>query len=105
MSFDITAALADLKEQLPDDVVVTDPDVTIAYSRDMAMLAPSEQPAARRPQPGPLEQRAGDRPGTGEDRDVHAVAHVNPPTIDPPSHGCAALPIRWWVFAPSGDRR
>lgn len=46
MSFDIQAALADLKRDLPDDVLVTDPDVTVAYSRDMAMLAPSEQPAA-----------------------------------------------------------
>ncbi|WP_153504453.1 FAD-binding oxidoreductase [Cumulibacter manganitolerans] len=46
MSFDIAAALADLKDLLPPEVVVTDPDVTVAYSRDMAMLAPSEQPAA-----------------------------------------------------------
>ncbi|WP_134323817.1 FAD-binding oxidoreductase [Cumulibacter soli] len=43
---DIDTALKELANELPDGVLVTDPDITIAYSRDMAMLAPSEQPAA-----------------------------------------------------------
>ena len=44
--FDIETALKELADELPDGVLVTDPDITITYSRDMAMLAPSEQPAA-----------------------------------------------------------
>lgn len=45
MSADSDAALRELAQSLPE-VLVTDPDVTIGYSRDMAMLAPSAQPAA-----------------------------------------------------------
>lgn len=43
---DIETALKELAAELPPGVLVTDPDITITYSRDMAMLAPSEQPAA-----------------------------------------------------------
>jgi glycolate oxidase len=37
---------ADLRAALGDDGVLTDPDVTSAYARDQAMLAPAGTPAA-----------------------------------------------------------
>ena len=45
MTFDITAAVAELSNALPASILMTDPDVTVSYSRDMAMLATSETPA------------------------------------------------------------
>lgn len=41
-----TAWLADLRDALGADGVLTDPDVTAGYARDMAMMAPAGTPAA-----------------------------------------------------------
>nr|WP_309229952.1 FAD-binding protein [Blastococcus sp. TML/M2B] len=41
-----TAWLADLQDALGADGVLTDPDVTAGYARDMAMMAPAGTPAA-----------------------------------------------------------
>lgn len=46
MGFDTESVLAEIGGQLPASCIVTDPDITVGYSRDMAMLAPSELPAA-----------------------------------------------------------
>lgn len=41
-----SAWLQELRDALPRDAVVDDPDVVSGYSRDMAMLAPNGRPAA-----------------------------------------------------------
>ncbi|MEO6957594.1 MAG: FAD-linked oxidase C-terminal domain-containing protein [Antricoccus sp.] len=43
---DLHAGIAALTAAFPAGIVITDPDITLTYSRDMAMMAPSETPLA-----------------------------------------------------------